>query len=472
MIQSASPIVDIIVFDPDGSAEKGDGYHVVDHLEDLKLAVQGRRWTQLRINIICPPEYNQWAQSVGGAAEEGRHIGEVYHFTTSTHSRRWTDHGLDLLPRLAGLSPLVSLEGAAEGCIGVVVGSGPSLNAALPMLVEHRENLVIVACDTAAPVLDAAGIIPDIVCAVEADPNSYKQSAGLSLWSKTIVAPGIHTHPDVWELPAGAIMPVVQPVGGFGRWFSRHSKIRGIVSGGSVGTLCYEVLCMLGCSTVVAVGMDCGYGKPGEVREYADGIDIRERDLTNKALGVQEVPGWGGENVMSHPLMMMYRDWLSDRPRQHPDVEHINCSVGGARLDGWTEVNPGPIAVEDAKPRPDLLTISKATAPIDMDWVIPELERQLEGSRRAESVAYAMLETQAAALECVPDLIALGGHAESELSRGRGVVPLNEWAWLPTPTHIRSAVSNTDRIVRNAREIRPLIERCIASLRGNNVRAA
>jgi hypothetical protein len=77
-----------------------------------------------------------------------------------------------------------SVAGLYAGQTVVVVGAGPSLDAALPAL---RETLCpIIACDRAARPLLAAGIVPAWVVAVEFDNTGSKKFEGLGRRMKSI----------------------------------------------------------------------------------------------------------------------------------------------------------------------------------------------------------------------------------------------------------------------------------------------
>jgi hypothetical protein len=473
IIKAHSPIVDVVVFDPDCEPHSEENVYYVNHMDDLSVRIQHRRWPHLRVVTICPPEHDALAGPVGNVASEAVRLGEVFYLTGQENALRWMECGLNLLPKLHGLVPLSALDGACKGGVGVLVASGPSLDKSLDVLREIQGMVTICATNSATRALEEAGIYADVVCAVEAREQAYWNLASEDWWQHAIWAPGIHTHPMAWEVPAGRTMPIMQAIGSLGRWIMRKTGLPGLTTGGSVATLCYEVLRTLGCSTIVAVGFDCAYGPADNMRAYATnaGIDVALPEPDARL----EFPAWGGEGmVISSGLFGAYRHWMGQRPRLNPDIEHYNASEGGAHVDNWVDLKLRPSILEDcvAVP-PDLLATAALKEPLDMTWAIPELETQLDGMDHAEEVGREIVSASSHMLEAMKGAIGFQNHSECELTRNASVTPLNDWRWLPTPMHMKAGVANGDRLVRTAEVLRPKLERAIEALRGcTNARAA
>jgi hypothetical protein len=100
---------------------------------------------------------------------------------TSLHmGRLWMKNfflNLSLLPSAQTLSAF-SLEKPT-----VVAGAGESIEEAIPFLSVHRDSLQIVAVDTALPVLQSAGIRPDLIVIAEAQYANFYDFTALQDWS-------------------------------------------------------------------------------------------------------------------------------------------------------------------------------------------------------------------------------------------------------------------------------------------------
>ena len=82
--------------------------------------------------------------------------------TLAAFGRLWLRNLIDNIPELATGVGMNLPNGP-----GIVCGAGPSLERAIPLLKQHRSAATVIAVDTALPVLDAHGIRPDLVVALE-----------------------------------------------------------------------------------------------------------------------------------------------------------------------------------------------------------------------------------------------------------------------------------------------------------------
>ena len=88
----------------------------------------------------------------------------------------------------------------------VVAGAGPSLEASLPVMARARERFVLVAVDTALPVLAALGIAPDVVVALEAQAvNNQDFLGGLPSRDGSLLACDLSVHPSAARLFEGRL---------------------------------------------------------------------------------------------------------------------------------------------------------------------------------------------------------------------------------------------------------------------------
>lgn len=86
----------------------------------------------------------------------------------------------------------------------VVAGAGPSLDAHLPWIREHRSMVRLLATDTALPACLSAGVHPDLVVAIDANPISAHHYLAAGLYTMTIAAE-LSSPPAVIERAHGLI---------------------------------------------------------------------------------------------------------------------------------------------------------------------------------------------------------------------------------------------------------------------------
>ncbi|MHC4644327.1 MAG: 6-hydroxymethylpterin diphosphokinase MptE-like protein [Planctomycetota bacterium] len=463
VIRERRPMCDIIIFDPGDDGEDGEHYQRVTLLDSLRNKVGHRRFPWWDVTAICPPEMQgEHLQPAQAAIINGEQLARCRHLTMVANVVRWTDIGLEVLPQMHGTVPVQHMEGAAEGKHGLIVGAGPSLNQAMFWLPTVQDRLVIAATEAALPVLDRGGVKPDFVVCVEAQDAAYDGLAELSLWSDAILVPGIHASPRAWSLPAKQICPGLQSVGPIGHWLLSALEVRSLDSGGSVSTVAYSVLDRLGVETISGVGLDCGYGPKEQMRAYADGVIGK----TKPPVAHEVLPAWGGSGeVASSPQLKTYRDWFGVQVRQHSQRNHINLSVGGARIEGWheAELSEWVEAVKDNCEPFDRLEIPDK--PLDLAWTIGDLTDQLDGIKHAEELCGDAIDAINRVDETMTSLGKLHTMPNATIIAALQMSPLEEMAMLPGPQNMAAAKRVCEGVFGKAKNIVPRIESTIERMK-------
>jgi hypothetical protein len=83
------------------------------------------------------------------------------------------------------------------GITVIVTGAGPSLDACLPFILNHRKDVVLIAASGSVPVLQNGNIEPDWVIALEAKDTVVQDVKSLTAESTLVVFPS--THPAVFN---------------------------------------------------------------------------------------------------------------------------------------------------------------------------------------------------------------------------------------------------------------------------------
>jgi glycosyltransferase involved in cell wall biosynthesis len=201
----------------------------------------------------------------------------------------------------------------------IIVGVGPSLTGQLPLIERHQNDVVIISCDAAIPVLTRNGITPHVV--VVADPTERQianfhgtDCSGFLTVMPTIVHPMVfhesrksdcHT---IWyniiqdgSLICRLIPKVVGQKGGL---------IPGVLTTG----MALQVAMYMGCWPITFVGHDlCWYDVNGD--GYAEGVAPSkiEWQRANKMAGkdVLIVPDIHGDRVTTEINFFVFTDWVN-----------------------------------------------------------------------------------------------------------------------------------------------------------------
>lgn len=386
--------------------------------------------------------------------------------TIRSNAQEWTKIGLDVAKRLPGLPLLSTMPQCLPGVPAIICGAGPSLEAAIPLLLRAKGHAAIVATGSSVGTLQDHGVEPDVVVVVEANPISTVNVCGLDAWRKAIVVPGTHACRETWESPCVATIPALQPIGAVGNALVKSLGIPCIQTGGSVSTLAYQVARQFGCSPVILVGVDCGTNTKVW---YADGV--RHRADTGIGQGdTIRLPAWGcrGE-VESDQVLDIYRGWFESQTVVMHDI--INASVGGARIAGTAEIHPDKIDtsgwpslnVQDA-----ILSATEHARRLSADEIVGVLDREL-----AESAEYAIavdgIEDETKALRERLMKVAIEYAPRNSLLSEASISSLDDAARIPRGEQLASMASLFGLVNSTWAWLSPMLRSTIDELRQQSV---
>lgn len=242
------------------------------------------------------------------------------------HGARYLLNTLRNVETLHGAASVEGLRDLTPGVPAVVVGAGPSLDLALPLLREARERAVIVAVDTALRPLLAAGIEPHVVVAVDPGEANVRHLVDLPPCSGVhLVAEG-SVDPAAFATFPGRTFAFAVSDHEPWPWLRRHGFDHGrLRAWGSVLTCAFDLACVMGCDPIVFAGSDLAFTRG---RPYARGITYEEDWRRLAEWGVprqeqwtQQVDAWphvaapdvAGQPARTAAHLVAFRDWLAEQ---------------------------------------------------------------------------------------------------------------------------------------------------------------
>ena len=342
---------------------------------------------------------------------------------------RWVENILGNLPRLFSAGRVVSLFGKFAGRPGVIVSAGPSLRRNVRVLGRLRDRALIVAVDTAAPVLARAGIAPHLIMTLDAQKHSIKHFLGLESGGAALLADMVCYPPVIRSFRGPAIMSATSKYyaaadGSLKRettplmgWIEKYVEpIGDLQSGGSVATSAFDLLLNLGCSPIILVGQDLAYtgreihcsGTYHNDEWLARITRLGGLDNINQSVvrrrKIKYVPAYGGYGtVISDFVFDLYRVWFEDSAAKVA-APVINATEGGARIANTEEASlssladrlpaagPSPAEVLERalagmkRERPDRLAAAMRAAISDLEEVRAAAERAIADRGQAPAV--------------------------------------------------------------------------------------
>ncbi len=343
---------------------------------------------------------------------------------------RWVENILGNAGHLFSSFRVRDLFGAFTGFPGVIVSAGPSLRGNVGLLEKMRDRALVVAVDTAAPVLQKRGIIPHLIMTLDAQKYSIKHFMGLrergaALLADLVCYPPVlrsyrgprivSTTSKYYTSAGGELKREMTPIMD---WVEMHAGLVGdIQSGGSVATSAFDLLLNLGCSPIILVGQDLAYtGReihcsgthhndewlPRYTRFY--NLDTINQNVVRRRK-IKRVPAYGGAGtVISDFVFDLYRGWFEDSARK-VSVPVINATGGGARIANTEECSLASLVEQYPALMPSpgetlagVLLEAKRESPARLIDGMKNAVRELDAIRTAAEQAIAGREGAGAAL--------------------------------------------------------------------------
>jgi len=212
--------------------------------------------------------------------------------------RLWIRNIIENIPILRRSEDLRTLRTGYPVC---VLGAGPSLEESLPAIRRSRKGMLLLAVDTALPVLSDHGIRPDLVLALEAQVANAKDFLGQDLTGMSLLC-DMTTCPAVVRLFEGRAfffcsefhrLKLLQ------RMSDRRLRPTRIPALGSVGVAAVHVALGLTGGPVFLAGLDFSY--PGK-RTHARGSPFH-RQLLGGSGRLAPAEGTGFAAIARRPLL-------------------------------------------------------------------------------------------------------------------------------------------------------------------------
>ncbi|MEY4504181.1 MAG: hypothetical protein RL154_474 [Pseudomonadota bacterium] len=249
------------------------------------------------------------------------------------------EHFIANLPLMLRSTPFHDLLTKRPSDTAILVATGPSLNKQLELLRSAQKQATIIAVDASMPVLEKAGIKPDIVCSierVEATAKFFEATSAEFHKDITFVCAALQ-HKKIFEnIKGGQLIIAMRPFH-FMKQFEFHNYgYCGI--GMSSANMAYDVAYLMGFKTLILIGQDLAYADDG--KSHAAGHVYGEDEKTDEYDANITVPAWGGNgSVVTTEVWTLFRNYfVSNIAEAQDNMITVNATEGGSRIDGSVEV--------------------------------------------------------------------------------------------------------------------------------------
>ncbi|MBI4179203.1 DUF115 domain-containing protein [bacterium] len=293
-----------------------------------------------------------------------RHLNEI-DIDERTKSVLWDIWNRNLIENLKPLltsAPVRGFHGAFQDIPAVLVGAGPSLDDNMDTLARLRPRSLIIAVDTALATLLAAGVIPDVILAVDSLPANVRDFENLPAHESILLFDSFchplipvryparrrimsmtghlltQTGDRVVEFKNG-LLPLLEHI------LRTHTGF--LQNGGSVITAAFDLAWRAGCRPIGLVGVDLSY--PGRLTHSRSSNQYRSMfpqpsrfippeyrvysDVSDKAR--VKVQAYSGGRVDTNRVLLMYKHWMESASADTGIACAVIGNSRGAVLKGY-----------------------------------------------------------------------------------------------------------------------------------------
>ena len=222
------------------------------------------------------------------------------------------------------------IEDRFKGKKVIIVAAGPSLDknvAQLKTIDRKTDEYVILAVGTVYKKLLNMGIKPDYVIIIEANESIISQISGVEDTEVPLLILST-AYRELARKYQGKKYLIDQYEYDHAEDHAQKYGYKLYSTGGSVTTTATSVAITLGAKTIIFIGFDLSY--PDGI-SHADGTSGKKKLDTTGFVGVESIDG---TIVYATNVFIIYRNWIENEIKKHPDIEFIDATEGGAKIAG------------------------------------------------------------------------------------------------------------------------------------------
>lgn len=222
------------------------------------------------------------------------------------------------------------IEDRFKGKKVIIVAAGPSLDKNVEQLktIDRKtDEYVILAVGTVYKKLLNMGIKPDYVIIIEANESIISQISGVEDTEVPLLILST-AYRELARKYQGKKYLIDQYEYDHAEDHAQKYGYKLYSTGGSVTTTATSVAITLGARTIIFIGFDLSY--PDGI-SHADGTSDKKKLDTTGFVGVESIDG---TIVYATNVFIIYRNWIENEIKKHPNIEFIDATEGGAKIAG------------------------------------------------------------------------------------------------------------------------------------------
>ena len=263
-----------------------------------------------------------------------------------------------------------------EDIPAIVIAAGPSLDKNIGELKAAQGKCLMISTETALKPLALAGITPDVSIVFDGKKDARYLSEESSRYVPMLCTPR----------SGDTFMNLHKGVKIFTDSFCDHIRkfmddegcmFVPISTGGSVANYCFGLAESLHCKRIILVGQDLAYtgDKTHSAVTVRGSVETAVEDLENPVMGIDI----NGDPIRTSLEFKVYKEWFESEISHHPDLNVIDATEGGIRIEGTTLMT-----LKDAIEK-------ECTKEFDFQKVLSKVGKLLSGDKKQKFIDYAGL---------------------------------------------------------------------------------
>jgi hypothetical protein len=249
--------------------------------------------------------------------------------------KNFVDAFMQNVPNILRKPGVTALKNLFRERPAVVVAAGPSLEKNLHLLKKAMSKAVIIAVDATLPTLLPAGILPDVLVAIDPLPENVALFKDNPLLKHVPFICLTQYTPEIVDLYPGPLFLNMAEQNMVAMWLRPFWEDKGsiVCFGGSVAHLGFAAAEYLGCSTIGLVGLDLSFdvkfhaGDTSSLLTEVHGVPFEFKDRADKASDIF------GEERFTLPTFLGFKTSFEKRITSFRGLV-INTTEGGLPLVG------------------------------------------------------------------------------------------------------------------------------------------
>ncbi|HME41749.1 MAG TPA: 6-hydroxymethylpterin diphosphokinase MptE-like protein, partial [Syntrophorhabdales bacterium] len=311
--------------------------------------------------------------------------------------KNFADAFMQNVPNILRKPGVTALKDMFKGRPAVVVGAGPSLEKNLHLLRKVKSRAVVIAVDAALPTLLPAGILPDLLVAIDPLPENVALFKDNPLLKHVPFVCLAQYTPEIVDTYPGPLFINMAEQNLVALWLRPFWEEKGSILcfGGSVAHLGFAAAEYLGCSAVALIGLDLSFdekfhaGEASSLLTEMHGVPFEFKDRADRATDIF------GETRYTLSSFLTFKISFENRFKTFTGVV-VNATEGGLPLEGATNLRLADFIDEycnvpelDARTR--LIQLAETEVAYNLQGLVDEVTRARDKLQEIRKYARQML---------------------------------------------------------------------------------